>query len=250
MLSDWLKAFDGEPRIAWYPSAGYDFRDLLYLHPGFSALRPASKKEPAPPDIFLHTDYAPWDQTSLLGTGVIHSEKRTTVSIAAREELHRCDLPLDDQIVYFLPGGPATGRVQFMEVEVRSNVLGSFTRPVIYAFTENAAFFAQRILPGKATLSHIIHIRYGGGCGGGGRSAGTWLLNVLDKVGCELFITDGHHPWQSGDERVCELYPELSGSGKGPSMEAIRVLRGEGWSGHGDVTWNLISGAHAHAEIH
>jgi len=29
-LLSWLNRFDGDPRIAWYPSVGQDFRDLLY----------------------------------------------------------------------------------------------------------------------------------------------------------------------------------------------------------------------------
>jgi hypothetical protein len=31
-LNNFLDNFEGEPRIAWYPSAGEDFRALLYLH--------------------------------------------------------------------------------------------------------------------------------------------------------------------------------------------------------------------------
>ena len=34
-LKKFLDVFEGEPRIAWYPSAGEDFRPLLYLHPKF-----------------------------------------------------------------------------------------------------------------------------------------------------------------------------------------------------------------------
>lgn len=241
MLSSWLEAFDGEPRIAWYPSAGYDFRDLLYLHPGFAGMRPASKKEPAPPDIFLHTDFAGWDETTLLDTGVVHSDRHTTVSIKAIEELPRCDLPLDDEIVSVPQGGSATGRVLLMEVKVESDLLGSFTRPVIYAFSENAAFCAERILPCEARLSHVIHVRYGGGCGGGGRSSGVWLQHIIERLQCEVFITDGSYGWQPGDERVCMLYPELDGRGEdGPLLEEVRRVRGEEWSHHGDVTWNLV----------
>ena len=36
-LRNWLDRLDHEPRIAWYPSAGEDFRDLMYLQPAAPA---------------------------------------------------------------------------------------------------------------------------------------------------------------------------------------------------------------------
>jgi hypothetical protein len=239
-FAKWLDGFEGEPRIAWYPSAGSDFRDLLYLHPGFAEIQPASKPEPPPPDIFLHTDYYPWSNSSFLDSEVVHIDDRTSILARSVEELPRCDLPLDDRIVDFPSGSEATGRVFFLELEVRSDVLGSFVRPLIYAFVENAAFCAERILPLESRISHIVHVRFGGGCGGGGKSTGIWLLNVLRKLGCELFVTDGHGCRQSGDTRIYELYPSLSGNESASRLEQIRVIASEGWSGHGDVSWNIV----------
>ncbi len=46
-LKRFIDEFDGDPRIAWYPSAGTDFRALLYLHPSYSQLHPASQNEAA-----------------------------------------------------------------------------------------------------------------------------------------------------------------------------------------------------------
>lgn len=240
----WLSSFTGEPRIAWYPSAGEDFRDLLYLHPKFAELRPASKPEPRSPDIFLHTDYFPWSTSTFLDTPVIHSDDRTSIFIKSMEELPCRDLPLDEQIVAFPNGSHATGRVLFLELNVGSHLLGDFSVPVIYGFVENAAFCARVALPQEARFSHIIHVRFGGGCGGGGLSSGTWLLNVLPQLHCEVFITDGHYAKgqgrQSGDERTYARYPSLAGSEDDSQFESIRVVHSEGWSGHGDVSWNLV----------
>jgi hypothetical protein len=33
-----LDGINGEPRITWYPSAGEDFRALLYLDPSYSKI--------------------------------------------------------------------------------------------------------------------------------------------------------------------------------------------------------------------
>ncbi|MBF0238958.1 MAG: hypothetical protein HQM12_14750 [SAR324 cluster bacterium] len=236
----WLNAFDGEPRIAWYPSAHDDFRDLMYLHPQYAQMNPASKPEPSPPDIFLHTDYYPWKRASFFENSIIYSDKRTVVSVKSIEELPRCDLPIDDRIVDFPNENENPGRVLFMNIEIQSMVFGSFTALVLYVFVENAAFCAQRMLPLKCRLSHVVHIRFGGGMGGGGKSTGIWMLNVLRTFGCELFITDNHYGLQSGDQRIYRLYPSLTGNEDTSRFDQIRVLRSESWSGHGDVSWNLF----------
>lgn len=236
----WLKTLSGEPRIAWYPSAGSDFRDLLYLHPTFSEQMPATTAEPVPADIFLHTDYFPWTASRFLDSSTIHFDFRTGVTVQSIEELPRCDLPLDKGIVDFPKGSHATGRVLFLQVKVSSDALGGFTVPVIYAFVENAAFCAQRMLPNNGQLSHVIHVRYGGGCGGGGRSSGIWLINVLDQLGCECFVTDGHHHRQTGDEHIYRRYPELAGPEDTGRLVPIRTVPSKSWSGHGDVSWNIV----------
>ena len=238
-FAGWLARIKGEPRVAWYPSAGEDFRDLLYLHPGFPAMRPAEGRDPAPPDIFLHTDYFPWSTSRFLDNPLIHDDGRTSVTVTSIEELPRLDLPLDARIVDFPEGGRATGRVLFLEVEVVSDRMGRFAAPVLYVFAENAAFCAQRLLPLGGRTSHVIHVRYGKGFGGG-KSSGVWLLNILRRVGCGVFISDGHHTTQSGDRRVYDLYPELAGDGSEEGLESIRVVDSKGWSDHGDVSWNIV----------
>ena len=181
VFSKWIDNFDGEPRIAWYPSAGEDFRDLLYLHPKFSKHNPAMKPEPQAPDIFLHTDYFPSTTSKFLDDHTIHIDDRTKVSVKTIEELPRCDLPLDDQIVD-LPGSLATGRVIFLEIDIHSDVLGRFSFPLIYAFVENAAFCAEKVLPLEGLFSHIVHGRFGGGLGGGGKSTGNLVVECFEQI--------------------------------------------------------------------
>jgi hypothetical protein len=236
----WLDEFQGEPRIAWYPSAGQDFRDLLYLNPQYSKVNPASHPDPQAPDIFLHTDYFPWSTSTFLDDINIYLDERTNVGVRSIEELPPCRLPLDHAIVAFPKGSLATGRVLFLDISVCSETLGIFSAPVVYAFVENEAFCARRILPLGGALSHIVHVRYGGGCGGGGQSSGVWLKNILKKVRCDCFITDGHGYVQRGDERTWALYPELA-EGEDPArLQVIRTIPSNSWSGHGDVSWNIV----------
>jgi len=237
----WLTDFNGSPRIAWYPSAGTDFHDLLYIGPEYSKIHKPfeSLLEPLPPDIFLHTDYFPYQDLSFLESKVAYKDDHTSVLVKSIEELPQIDLPLDTQIVDFPERSDTTGRVLFLTVEIESNALGKFTRPVLYACVENAAFCAERILPLSGRISHVVHVRFGGGCGGGGKSTGIWLLNVLDRLYTDVLVTDNHYGRQRGDERIYELYPELSGPEAASAMHNIRVLPGEKWSNHGDITWKI-----------
>jgi len=238
-LKKFLNGFKGEPRIAWYPSAGEDFKALLYLHPNYSQLNPADRQEPAPPDLFLFTDYYPWQDSTFLDNNVIFSSNKTRVIIESIEALPNLNLPLHVGIVDFPEGSTATDKAIFLQIRVESDTLGIINYPVIYAFAENEAFYCQKLVPKKATISHIIHVRYGGGLGGGGKSNGVWLLNVLNTLSCEMFITDGRHQWQSGDTLAmdyCASIPRENTS----VLTPIRTIESEHWSGYGDVSWNLV----------
>lgn len=238
-LRKYLDTCAGAPRIAWYPSAGTDFRALLYLNPRFAAQEPAAVPDPEPPDIFLYTDYFPWSNSKFLDGADVHVDPRTTVRATLIEQLPRLDLPCDPQIVDFPAGSQATSLVLYLELLVRSNKFGEYPARLIYAFVENEAFCARCILPQQGQLSHIIHIRYGGGLGGGGKAAGGWLLNVLGRCGCECFITDGDHRMFSGDSAALRLYPELKAKKK-PTLKPWRVIESKRWSEHGDVSWNTV----------
>jgi hypothetical protein len=240
LFKKWLDHFEGEPRIAWYPSAGEDFRDLMYLHPNYSKLNPAKKEEPKHPDVFLHTDYFPWTRSSFLDSRILYEDKKSQITVDEIEELPKVNLPFDEGIVDFPRKNLASDRVIFLKINVDSRVVGSFNAFVLYIFAENEAFCAKKILPYNGKMSHIIHIRYGGGLGGGGKASGIWLLNILKKVNCEIYISDGVRHRQSGDEEAYRLYPDLAGDESTENLEPIRTINGEAWSNHGDVTWYLV----------
>ena len=233
-----LDNFEGEPHIAWYPSAGGDFRDLLYLSPAFSRMKPATKPEPPPPDIFLHSDYNPcWFGSRVRDQSVVYEDGRTKVSVSTVEDLPRLELPLDPEIICFPERSRAVGRVLFLDIEVWSNALGSLRAPVVYVCSENEAFCAKKMLPCGARISHVIHVIYGGGCGGGGRASGVWLLNVLPKLKCEVFVEASPDAVQSGDEHAIRLYPELAA---GHDRYHFEEIRRERWADF-DATWNLVT---------
>ena len=236
----WLASINGEPRVAWYPSAGTDFRDVLYLSKEYRSLDPIDGDEPATPDLFLHTDYFPWSESSFLDSREVYSDEFTKITLESIEELPRCDLPLDPALVDFPRGSDATGRVVFLMLSVESKDLGSFKAPVLYVFSENTAFCAERLLSKNAKVSHLIHVRYGGGLGGGGKARGAWLLNVLQQLGCEYFLTDGTLEQSDGDRYALEKYPSLNTAGAQANFSQIRQLDGRSWSNYGDISWRRV----------
>jgi hypothetical protein len=211
---------------------------MLYLSTAFLNLEPANQPEPPAPNFFLYTDYFPWQSSNFLDTRTIHYDTRTRVFLKTFEELPRLDLPLAPEIINFPEGSSATGRVLFLEIDVHSDALGDISYPLIYVFAENEAFCARKLLPLNAQISHIVHVRYGGGCGGGGNSTGIWLLDVMNRLNCKVFISDEQYSMQPGDEAALRLYPELSGIP--PQLNRIRTIEGQRWSGHGDVSWFLV----------
>ncbi|HOX75965.1 MAG TPA: class I SAM-dependent methyltransferase [Bacteroidales bacterium] len=250
-LWTFIKEYEGskEPRICWYPSAGTDFRALMYLHPRYAELNPGSEPDPAPPDIFLFTDYFPWQYSDFLDNNIIYYDDRTSVKVDHIEELPRLHTTLHPELLHFPEGSQATNRAVFLNVRVNSNRLGSMSYPVIYAFAENESFCAEKMIPENAVISHIIHIRYGGGCGGGGTASGIWILNVLTRLKCELFVSDGHFYMQRGDEFAMQTYLSLTKNGSEPEFRELRKIPGLAWSGHGDVTWNLVKSSKTDNEM-
>lgn len=237
-----LKYFNkgNQPRIAWYPSAGKDFRALLYLSASY-AIKHHVEEEPAAPDLFIFSDYFPWKNDNFLDDELIYRDEHTTIEIESIEELPILNLELHPEIVDFPAGNIATDRLIFIEVKVNSDVLGEFKFPVLYAFAENEAFYCKKLAPNNAVISHIIHVRYGGGCGGGGKASGIWLKHVLCELKTEVFISDDHYSWQEGDNfalNYCKEIPKKDTS----NLKQFRRIPGHLWSDYTDnVTFYKVS---------
>jgi hypothetical protein len=218
----WLASHPGESRLAWYPSAGEDFRWLLYLHKDYRQVHPAAETEPPPPDVFIHTDYYPWDCSTFLDSPHLYSDQHTSITVVHIEELPRLNLPVYDDLVDSRPGS-ATNRVMYLEIEIKSRRLGQFVQPLIYAFAENAAFCSEYLIPKKATVSHIMQVRYGNGLGGSLSSPG-WIRYQFNTLKTELVITDdGLSCEDTTNELVFARFPNLGNTESKP--ETWRKLR-------------------------
>ena len=111
---------------------------------------------------------------------------------------------------------------------------------MIYIICENEAFCARVMLPSCARISHTVHVRYIDGWEKP-RCNGSWLLNVLGRLGSELFVTDPSLDPDEGDKAAIQLYPELGQIAELPKLDEIRHLKGKLWSKYGDVSWFKVS---------
>ncbi len=237
-FADFLARRKTVPNICWYPSAGEDFRDLLYLSPAYGNFHKASEADPTFPDLYLHTDYFPNKWPPFLDGKALHFDSRTMIRVDVVEELPNLNLPLDADLVDFPEAGPVTGRVFFLTVDVHSVPLKtSYKAHLVYAFVENAAFCSGMLLRYRARLSHVLHIRYGGSFGGG-TATGGWLRGVLPQLSCQMFISDGRHDdWSSGDTFAVQHFPSLDLQADQVGFRSIRTLPASGWSNYGTVEW-------------
>lgn len=238
-FKSYLDNFKGEPRIAWYPSCGRDFRALMYLSPQYNILNPPLGRVPESPDLFLYTDYYPWVDDDFLDSADVFDDGRTKIKISYIEMLPYLKLSLHEDVVDFPEHHRALNTVLFMGVDIESKTLGKISFPVLYVFAVNEFFLAEKILPLKAKISHLIYVRYGGGCGGGGRCSGRIIKDAIPLMGCEQYVSDLHFYGNIGDDYAKSRYPVLHNPEFDPQwlMPAVRVLDAEHWSGNGKVHW-------------
>ncbi len=207
--------------VLWYPSAGNDFRDLIFCsgeYPGINST----------PELFVHTDCMP--DFDLDTPGVVHKDPYTTVALYKEREFDRLTVP---QMEFAHWKSQEAGRMILYRVEMISDRFGKIERPLIYVVCENEWFAAEFLIPNRIAVETVCRVRYGSGFGGAATS-GAWLLNVLKILRTRCFISDPLLEMQDGDYTVLKKYLQLAGV---PAELATQLeIDGKLWSNHGDVT--------------
>ncbi len=211
-------------RVAWYPSAGNDFRPLLYLNSSYTITRPVHEPEPEHPDIFIFSDAADdfhslpyqnsYSDLNYDGPLLIQSKERWAFparTIINAENVEQLALPNIPNLKIGHFGPKQRTRAYFFYANVESDKLGSFKVPVIYVYAENESFCAKWLLLNQIQISHIISVRYGGGLSGG-KASGLWLKNIFSRLSCESYISDNFHNGAEleGDSIAMRRYHNLN----------------------------------------
>lgn len=216
-------------RLAWYPSAGNDYRPLMLVH------HRVNEREPMEPDLYVYTDYQP--PLAIEQEKVLYQDKKTSVTVLEREELEPIYLPVMKEFMT-LSVNHLHNRVFFLRLLLESAQFGSSEAHLLYVGAMNEVFCREFLL-GGSHVSHIIHVRYGSAFGGA-RTTGSWILNLLKELKTEYFISSMHLQVNAADSCLMDMFPEFRRKALQSKLEIIRATAGKLWSNHGDVMWNLV----------
>lgn len=236
-LHRWLRGDQVEPRVAWYPSAGIDLHDLIYLSAEYRHYRPGVRgiEDPPEPTLFLHTESSRDHFQFFAERDVLLHDARTEIRVAHRSSLPPLCLPHHD--IGGIHGGQFAGRAIYLQLKVTSDRLGTFPVHLIHVCVENAAFCARILVPNAPCLSHIVQVRYGHGLGGG-LAGPAWITRNVARLGAEVFVTDEHHQVTAYNEEVYRLFPELEVPEVDPTAwPVIRGMNYDAWQGYTHVSW-------------
>lgn len=180
--------------IAWYPSAGLDFRDILELS--------NSNYTEEKPDLFIHTDYNPdWNiENSIFETFLVGAIRNNYDENYQANIENVYELELTEDINYFVDGryvdfsnyAPETPKVFLLNVTV-SHLETIVSKPVLYFVFENINFLEEVLLKHKISITYFIKVREGFGFGGNRKSISI-VYAFLAKLEVKyLFVDDEEH---------------------------------------------------------
>ncbi len=264
-VSDVLKRYR---HICWYPSAGSDFREVLFLSEQYYKWKDVPKDSgQVLPDLFLLTDVYPNPDTFTGGYGIdpnvngyTHIYKLTNRTIKPGDYLFSgtrllTDIRIDslerlknvspdiNEAVCNMRRESYTGTAYLFHVTVTSGLLGTWKTDVLYAVTENVAFAKDVLLAEHIPVEYVIQIRYGNGFGGS-RISGDWLSLLLKSLGCRYFIANDQYCriYDPDDLLVEKVIKEIFNNGElqAPDYELIYNIDGVQWSNYGPVLWTRI----------
>ena len=189
------------PRVAWYPNAGLDFRDLVELN---------TKHGPDYgqgdfPGLFVHTDYKPvWeadrDKNNPFKCGLIDHGRNDGVE-SFIHSIHRLEFKKKVHVAYhvhpdftdFPDDAPDEPLVFLLLVSVYYQGRAVEDVPVIYFIFESLNFLDQVLLNRRIEVSHVVKVREGSAWGGSKKSISVAYAFLHDLGTRFLFIDQREH---------------------------------------------------------
>jgi hypothetical protein len=184
----WLKTHPWEPVVAWYPSSGRDFKDLLFLHKSKYQFEGMTDS----PELFIHTDcsiqISDFERSNPLEiclNGICFKDESTTIYVLSKEELPSVDISGEacDKGLSQFPASPDYGRIFFLRLHIESDSLGSVLQSVLFAVAENGAFASQILIPNNARIKYIWE-------GNAGGKPNDWIRHVIKRLQTEYVVRE------------------------------------------------------------
>ena len=237
--------------ICWYPSAGSDFRALLFLTDWYYEKHNVPVEEgQVLPDLFIFTDlhglrnwFEPAEYEIAEGVGhisysscvpetsILHASYKaryTDIYLKKIEELKSYRFSLDSD--YNSERDQDYNSAYFLEVEVETKKYGTvknYSARVLYISVQNEYFAKEFLIPNKICVEYQIIIRYG--CGFGGAKEGpTWIIQSYKELGIRYLIANEEYVDSTECEATCKSCP---------TFKVIYSIDGKQWSGYGRVSW-------------
>jgi len=171
-----------ERSIAWYPSSGLDFRDLLVLgQEKFIFDKNVFANElfefDILPDLFVHTDIAYSEENwPLPNSGIIFTDAETEYSILKSNDV------LSDN-------GKVIGKL--LNIKLNSIFLTKIIeKKVLFLFTDNIVFFRNFVLLKNIKIDFLINVRDGASENGGASFSLKILEFFLGQMNTKYLISD------------------------------------------------------------
>ena len=245
-----LEAIKDYKHICWYPSAGNDFRALLFLSDWYYEKYNVPRDDgQVLPDLFVMTDYTglhEWrangderKEYALLeqdicppGTRLVEAYYHSThtfVTVKRFEKLEDLTLSFDPERTNFDPS-PAYNTACLLEVEVESRKFGitnTFDATVLYVTCQNEAFANEFLIPNAIKAEYQLIIRYGEAMGGA-LLGPAWIIRSCKELGIKYLIANSRYVNgndENGDSICTTQYEELYS------------ISGGQWSDYGKVGW-------------
>lgn len=250
------EAIKNYKHICWYPSAGEDFKPLLFISDWYY------KKNSVPmdegqvlPELFIFTDYAGFysHDTELRCYGnayeqiqngyckpdscfihVSYKNSSTDIIVKSFEKLRDLQLPFDSELAAF-EKGPDYNSAFLMKVEVISRIneeVKTYETSIMYVAALNELFAERVLIPNRFKTEYLIIIRYGTGFGGGNGKGFTWILSDYKELGIKYLVTSHCVQGEFSETKSDKPYPNITG---------IYGIDGKQWTKDVPVVWYKLT---------
>lgn len=252
--------------ICWYPSAGADFRPLIYFNQfHYEDIKIPIDEGQVFPDLFILTDVqltkSVWNRSrqemwptylsyldkkdGLERIHTLYRDRRTEIAVNKCRELKALDIGCEPKgLAEEYEVSELYRRVFCFDVTVKSNFFYSGVKnewdvTVLYVFAENREFARDVLMKNKVHVDYIPVACYGEG-GGGAELMPDWLPEILGYLQCKYYVSNyqyiDHYINNEPEDMKyfseyelpqCELKPYYG-------------VPGEYWSNRGVVIWNRV----------
>jgi len=237
--------------ICWYPSAGRDFRPLLFLSDWYCRKNGLDLDEGQEmPDLYIFTDYVGFpvwfgdeyekEGFDFLKPGfhLIENEyysNSTKITIKCVERLVDFRFSFDRNLAC-MDSTPAYNSSFLMEVEVESKLEGvvtTYDATVLYITAFNETLYREFILRHHIKVEYQVLVRYGEGMGGGARIHPSWIIRSYRELGTKYLISELRY--------VEEAREDESTDKPMPVLEKIYSINAKQWSQHdAEIGWHRV----------